>query len=113
MREKKKDLAAVKRVLNDIGMYQFRGYWHIWYGVLLMKENPGMRLEKELYPQISKITGDSVGAIEKSIRDSITAAWKNADAEVLEKHFQKRANGKSVKLTNGEFLRFLAYRLES
>lgn len=113
MRETKKDLAVAKRVLNEIGMYQYRGYWHILLGIRFMQENPGTRLHKEVYPQISKITGDSVWAIEKSIRDSISATWETADAEVLEKHFQKKANGKSVKLTNGEFLRFLAYKQES
>ena len=101
--------SAVTAALFELGIPAKRvGYGNCREAVLLLKENPGALLSKEVYPAIAKVQHSSAGSVEKNIRDAITYAYDRRNNAVWARYFSTAPNGQIPKPTNRVFLSTLA-----
>ncbi len=84
------------------------GFRYLRDGILMMMEDPDQQLTKSLYPNIAKLHGTSPGNVEKSIRTTVTTAWKRRREDVWRQYFPLAPNGQIPKPTSGQFLSRMA-----
>lgn len=70
----------------------------------VMKDDPAMRVTKEVYPQVAHICGGTAERVERAIRSAIERAWKNRDDRVWQYYFSPGRDGKIRCPSNSEFL---------
>lgn len=103
---------VVTAALLELGMTASRaGFQYCRDAILMLREDPSLRLTKEVYPQIASRYNTGPSAVEKSIRDSIAAAWQCERQERLERYFSRASNGVYPRPSNHVFLSTLTERL--
>ena len=85
-----------------------KGFTYIREAVLMLAQDPGQQVTKEIYPVIGKAHGSNFKAVERAIRHSINCAWNQSDREVWRRYFPTAPNGQVPKPTNSAFLSRLA-----
>ena len=89
------------------------GYQQLCVGIPLFAQNPGLRLSKELYPQIAERFGlPDARTVEHSIRKAVASAWIRKNPVVWAKFFPATTDGDSPCPTNKEFIARIAQHLE-
>lgn len=81
-----------------------QGFKFLRRGILLMMEEPGQQLTKQLYPTIAAEFGTSATNVEKAMRTTVMTAWKNRRDEVWRAYFAPAPGGQIPKPTTGQFL---------
>lgn len=104
--------ALVTATLLELGMTASRaGFQYCRDAILMLREEPTLRLTKEVYPQIASRYNTGSTAVEKSIRDSISAAWQSERQEQLGRFFSRTSNGTYARPSNHVFLSTVTERL--
>lgn len=85
-----------------------KGFRYCRQGILMLAEDPGAQVTKEIYPAIAKQFGTSNTAVEKAIRSAIDSAWENRANDLWRQYFTPASNGQIVKPTNTQFLSRIA-----
>lgn len=95
--------AAHLNVLGLCGKHD--GYQQLRLGIPLFRQDPALRLSKELYPAIATLRGEgNAKQIERSIRAAIQAAWDKRNKTLWEQYFP----GYTECPTNKQFIARLA-----
>lgn len=95
----------VSNVLLMLGIpTKLRGYGYLREAVLLMAENPGQSITKELYPAVAARCGCEPSHVERSSRSAIATAWKKRDEQTWRFYFQPDGDGTLSRPTNAEFV---------
>lgn len=81
-----------------------QGFRFLRYGITLLMEDPCQQLTKRLYPAIATEFGTSPENVEKSMRTTVTCAWRNRRDQVWRAYFAVNASGQIVKPTTGQFM---------
>lgn len=106
--------SAVTAVLLELGMNPGRGgFQYCRDAILMLEREPHLRVTKDIYPVISKRYNTGATAVEKNIRDAVSAAWKSADRSILLKYFIPAANGQIPRPSNHVFLSTLTEQIFS
>ena len=103
---------AVTAALMELGFHPNRaGFQYIRDAIIMLSDNPGLRVTKHIYPELAKRyrTGDT--AVEKNIRDAISSLWQNTDLQILRRYFPPAPNGKIPRPSNPVFLSTMAEML--
>ena len=111
----KEDLAEQTVVhLHMLGFQtHLDGYHQLCAGLPIFARNPGIRLSKELYPQIADRFGlPDCRTVEHSIRKAIETAWRHKNTTVWAKYYPPKADGSIPCPSNKVFLSRLAEWLE-
>lgn len=85
-----------------------RGYGCLREAILLMLENPGQSITKELYPAVAEVCGGSREQVERVIRTAIDAAWRSRDEGKWRAYFLPGPDGHIPRPTNAAFICRLA-----
>lgn len=85
-----------------------KGFRYCRHGILMLAEDPGQQVTKEVYPVIAKQFGTSKTAVEKAIRSAIDSAWESRNDDLWRQYFTPAPNGQIPKPTNTQFLSRLA-----
>lgn len=90
------------------------GFEYLKRAILLFHENPTLMITKDIYQKIGESCAEavSIAQVEQSIRQVISAAWKNKDQSAFIRYFSCGANGIVKKPTNAEFISRIARILE-
>ena len=105
---------AVTAALLELGLNPGRsGFQYCRDAILMLQEEPYLRVTKDIYPAIAKEYHTGATAVEKNIRDAIAAAWRSTDPAALGKYFAPAANGQIPRPSNHVFLSTLTERLFS
>lgn len=100
---------SVSALLLHLGMAaRLRGYACLREAVLMMMEDPGRSVTKEIYPQVGARTGGNAVQMEHAIRSAIAKTWKKRSPGTWDAYFPTDANGVSKCPTNKEFICRLA-----
>lgn len=83
------------------------GFAYLQESILLMADNPGQAVTKELYPAVAAIYGCKGKLVERSIRNALDAAWKHRDNQIWQRYFPPSAK----RPTNAVFITRLAESL--
>lgn len=106
---------AVVAVLVELGIPPNQsGFDYLKKAIILRYENPDSRITKDIYPAIGKTRIPRVGSslIERSIRYSISIAWKNRDENVWRYYFPQAKAGFFRRPSNNEFISAVACFIE-
>lgn len=104
----KEDRARIRRykeLLQQLGMsITRRGYRYIWYGALVVEQNPSVldNRTRYLYPAIAVYYQVSPGSVERCIRTAIEKTYELGNSELLNRLFPPRLD--SGKQSNGAFI---------
>lgn len=111
--------SVVTTQMYDLGIpSNLAGFAQARMGILMLAENPGQSVTKELYPAIAAQSEQrtSAGSVERNIRTAIHAAWCRQNEQIWRKYFPASVDGRIPKPTNTQFLTRLAdavcHRLE-
>ena len=111
----KEDLTAQTAILLHSLSFgpHLDGYQQLCAGIPLYAKNPGIRLSKELYPQIAEeFHLPDARTVEHSIRKAIAAAWVRMNPVVWTKFFPSDPDGNIPCPTNKQFIARLAEFIE-
>ena len=81
-----------------------KGFTYCRESILLMAEEPGKQVTKEIYPVLAKEHGTTSTAVEKAIRAAIDSAWEKRREELWRQYFPPAPDGLVAKPTNTLFL---------
>ena len=81
-----------------------QGFRYLRRGILLLLEEPGQQLTKQLYPAIAAEFKTSANNVEKALRTTVTNAWVNRRDEIWRAYFPVAPGGQIPKPTAGQFL---------
>lgn len=102
-------IQPVTKLLTELGFANNRdGFRYLQTGIPLLTLDRNQRFSKELYPAIGRQCGGTQSQIEKDIRESIQAAWKQRDDAVWSKYFAPDKTGTIPHQTNTSFISTLA-----
>lgn len=109
--EKNKDNTAdPDSVLLFLGFRMcLSGYSCLREGIRLVRNDPGMGITKELYPEIAKICGGTSTRVERAIRNVIHDAWVRRDDRTWAMFFPPDRKGRIAAPANGEFITRIAF----
>ncbi len=100
------------RILTELGFASNRdGFRYLQAGIPLLTLDRNQRYSKELYPAIGRQCGGNNTQIEKDIRESIQAAWKQRNDQTWSKYFTPDRHGTIPHQTNTSFISTLADHL--
>lgn len=101
--------STVSSTLSALGFStKLRGYYCLREAILLMSQDSGQSLTKELYPAVAAVCGGSAIQVERAIRSAIQAAWDNRDEAAWKHYFHPDSFGIIPRPTNGSFITNLA-----
>ena len=99
----------ISDTLLDLGIStKLKGFAYLQEAVLLMAENPGLSVTKELYPAVGSICNSSGMLVERSIRSAVDGAWRKRDDQVWRQYFRADASGVIPRPSNTLFISSLA-----
>ena len=84
------------------------GYAYLRDAIVLMAQNPGQSITKELYPTIASLYDCPQANVERSIRTAIEDAWKTHNDALLQQYFPPKASDSSFRPTNATVITALA-----
>lgn len=64
-----------------------RGYHYLREAIVLMAQDPGQSVTKELYPAVADACHSQAHHVERSIRSALSAAWDHREAALWEQYF--------------------------
>jgi len=103
---------SISKKINSCGIYNSRqGFSDIIFSIMIIKyhlKNEKVVLSKNVYPIISKSTGDSVKLIDTNIRNTIKEAWLRLEPDILTKEYTKPIDSEKGYPTAKEFLIYIA-----
>lgn len=100
-------------ILMEIGMSTgVSGFKYSMEAIQLLMKDDNLSITKELYPSIAKKFDSTPSRVERGIRHAISIVFQRGKTEVLEKYFGTVYAAKTVKITNTEFLKTIAYILQ-
>lgn len=102
-------------ILMDLGIPEWHGgFDDLVRAVILRSQNPEWSFTKELYPEVGWLRRQKIGwnAVERSIRYSISTAWKGRNKRIWCIYFPPDEAGKAKRPTNAEFISRIARVLE-
>lgn len=85
-----------------------KGYNCLREAILLMAENPGQSITKELYPAVGQLCGAKRNQVERVMRTAIDAAWQRRDETVWRLYFPPQTDGSIPRPSNATFICRLA-----
>lgn len=85
-----------------------KGFRYIRDSVLMLAQEPGLQVTKNVYPDVGKPTGANSQSVEKAIRTAIAAAWEERDNDIWRLYFTAAPDGQVPRPTNSVFLTRLA-----
>ena len=85
-----------------------KGFTYIREAILILSQDPGQQLTKEIYPAIGKAHHSNGKAVERAIRHSVFTAWSNPNHDAWRQYFPCDSNGNIPHPTNSEFLSRMA-----
>lgn len=101
--------SAVSSILLALNMPTHKkGFRYSRLGVMMLAEDPGLQVTKEVYPFIAKEFGTSKTAVEKAIRSAIDSAWSSRNNDLWRQYFTPAPNGLVPRPSNTQFLSRLA-----
>ena len=104
--------SVVSEALFELGLPASRlGYANCREAVLMLREDPGASLSKEIYPAIARSQGVSSTSVEKNIRDAIADGYSRRNEGVWRRYFPVAPDGRVHKPTNRRFLAGLVQKL--
>ncbi len=83
---------------------KLRGFSCTREAILLLMEDPGISMTKELYPRVARRCDGNPKQVEKAIRASIEKAWDNRQETVWADLFPPKRLSRKDRPTNGDFL---------
>jgi len=90
---------------------KLRGYGYLREAVLLMAEDPGQSITKELYPAVACRSGATPVQVERAIRHAGQQAWHHREGTAWQLYFPAGKDGYYRRPSNGELIACLADRL--
>lgn len=100
----------VTPVLLLLGLrMNLNGFRCLISAVKLLRENPGLAITKELYPQVAKVCGGTSQSVERAIRGVIKDAWLHRDDRIWMAFFSRNRNGEISQPSNGDFITRIAF----
>ena len=87
---------------------KLKGYNYLRDAVVIMAEQPGLSITKELYPEIASRYGTNYKLVEKCIRSAIEGAWEVRDQRLWESYFPSGPEDPQERPSNAEFICRLA-----
>lgn len=103
---------AITEKINRCGIYDSRqGFYDIVLAIIIIKCNlkdERVVLSKNVYPIISKITGNSVKLIDTNIRNAIKESWLRTDPDILDEEYAQPVDADKGYPTAREFLMYIA-----
>lgn len=104
-----------RRLTNEIllrlSFTMNRGYYYVVESIVYICKHMDCALTNELYPDVAKILGGNGKQVEHIIRTNIKQAWSRGNPEVWKLYFPLNKYGQIDCMTNGEFLRRIAYAI--
>lgn len=101
----------VSNMLLGLGFStRLRGYGYLREAVLLMLEQSGQSITKELYPAVAARCGVTAAQVERSIRSAVQQACRSGEDSAWRMYFPAGDDG-CRKMTNGTLITGLADRL--
>lgn len=105
--------SLVSNILISLGVpTKLRGYGYLREAVLMIAENPGQSITKELYPAVATRCRCESSHVERCSRNAIEAAWRKRNEEVWSQFFPPGADGTCDRPTNAEFMTAIAEKLQ-
>ena len=95
----------IRRILAQLGFkMNTQGFRILEKAIYCYWEDTSQSVTTKLYPKVAELCGGSASQVEKAIRSSVEAAWKNGDKQLWRMYFAAGKNGKPEKPSNGDFL---------
>lgn len=95
----------IRRILARLGFkMNTQGFRILEQTIYCYWEDPSQPVTTRLYPKVAELCGGNTAQVEKAIRSSVEAAWKNGDKQLWRMYFAAGKNGKPEKPSNGDFL---------
>lgn len=106
--------ADQRRFINDLLLslgfrMDLQGYRYIPELLLYIMEHPDCAMTTQLYPDVAKRNNANGQQVEKTVRDCIRIAWKHRDISVWKLYFPGSVCLRDKCVTNGAFLKRIAY----
>lgn len=99
----------VSDTLLDLGIStKLKGFSYLQEAVLMMAQNPGISVTKELYPAVGNICNSTGSLVERSIRSAVDSAWQKRNDVVWRQFFRADASGSIPRPSNTMFISCLA-----
>lgn len=96
---------AAAGMLLALGMHtNKKGFTYCRDSILLLAEDPGKQVTKEIYPVLAKEYATTATAVEKAIRAAIDSAWESRYEEIWRMYFRTAPDGSVPRPTNTQFL---------
>lgn len=96
-----------QRLLSLSVSAKHNGYHYMTQCILMLLQNPGLSVTKELYPAVAKQFDCEGKHVERSIRSALEAAWKRGDPALWHASFPEETR----RPTNAVFLSRMAEEL--
>lgn len=90
-----------------------KGFRYCRESILMLSDNPGKQVTKEVYPALAKENNTTRTAVEKAIRSAIDSAWESRNDVVWRQYFMPAPNGVIPRPTNTQFLTRIADVIEA
>lgn len=104
----------ITNIIREIGIpAHIKGYMYLREAINIAIYNVEClsSVAKELYPEVAKKFNTTASKVERAIRHAIIIAWTRGNVETIEKLFGYTASTEDGKLTNSEFIAFVADKL--
>ena len=106
--------ADQRRYINDLLLslgfrMDLQGYRYIPELLLYIMEHPDCAMTTQLYPDVAKRNHGNGKQVEKTVRDCIHTAWKHRDVAIWKLYFPQSVCKRDKCITNGVFLKRIAY----
>lgn len=106
--------ADIRRIANELLLLlglrmDLQGYRYVHEAVVYVASHMDCMISCELYPAVAKIWGVNWVVVERAIRSCIEKAYLRRDDQVWNLYFPKDHNGRTRHLTNGAFLKRIAF----
>ena len=105
-----------RRCINDLLLnlgfrMDLQGYRYIPDLVSYIIEHPNCMITTQLYPDVAKLYNANDKQVEKTVRDCINATWENRDVRIWKLYFPERVCKQRDCVSNGVFLKRIAYAI--
>ncbi len=106
------DRTQVSNMLLSLGFStKLRGYGYLREAVLMMAQNMGQSITKELYPAVARCCGATAVQVERSIRSAAQHAWQRSEGTAWRMYVPLEGGRPATRPSNGALITCLADRL--
>lgn len=115
-KEREYQRVYIRRELEKMGFTaQKRGTYFLADAICMgleNKEHRKLQITNDIYPVVAEQNGVSIGGVEKSIRDAIEHAWRDANLANLVRYYPFTWSEEIGRPTNAEFVSNMVERFE-